>query len=206
MIISLPLPFWGCSEDEEGKVSGGSGYTDLVASPADWDGTKRAAITYQLLVYSFADGDGDGYGDLQGVIDHLDYIDAMGASAIWLSPIHPSSSYHGYDVLDYTAVADEFGDDSTLQDLIDKAHAKGIKIYLDYVLNHSASKHPWFLDAAASEDSEYRDYYIFSDDPQADIAAGNIAMIAMEGSSGYDSGQWFSLSSTVEQRLRFDLD
>lgn len=188
---------------EEGSESS---YTALSASPATFDGDKKAAITYQLLVYSFADSDGDGYGDIQGIIDHLDYLDEIGATALWLSPIHPSSSYHGYDVLDYSAVNEEFGDDDNLQELIDKAHAKDIKIYLDYVLNHSASKHPWFLDAAASEDSEYRDYYIFSDDPEADIAAGNIAMIATEGSSGYDSGQWFAASSTVEQRLRFDLD
>ncbi len=171
-------------------------WTDVVAAPETWDGEKRAAITYQALVYSFADSNGDDIGDLAGVTSKLDYLDKMGVSAIWLSPIHPSSSYHGYDVLDYTAVNEDFGTDSDLQTLINEAASRDIKIYLDYVLNHSASAHPWFLDAVANgEDSEYWDFYAFSKDPEADIKAGNIAQITTEGSSGYDSGQWFSCDS-----------
>ena len=162
----------------------------------------EGGITYQLLVYSFADGiKNDKVGDIQGIIDHLDYIEALGASAIWLSPIHPCSSYHGYDVTTYNLAAghigyDEvnatFGNDGDLYLLIQAAHKKGIKIYLDYVLNHTSSQHPWFLNAKQSATATYRDYYIFSDTPQADIAAGKIPMIAKEGSSGYDSGQWYA--------------
>ena len=155
--------------------------------------TGEGGITYQLLIYSFADGwKNDRYGDLQGIIDHLDYIEALGATAIWLSPIHPCSSYHGYDVTDYAAVNARFGNDGDLYLLLDAAHKKGIKIYLDYVLNHSSSQHPWFLDAKKSASSTYRDYYIFSDNPASDIAAGKIPMIAKEGSNGYDSGQWYA--------------
>ena len=81
-------------------------YTHLdVYKRQAWDNRKRADISYQLLVYSFADGNGDKVGDLPGLTRRLDYIDALGASAVWLSPIHPAASYHGYDVLDYEAVS-----------------------------------------------------------------------------------------------------
>lgn len=181
---------------------------EVVAEPDAWDDRKRADISYQLLVYSFADGDGDKVGDLQGLIRKLDYIDALGVSAVWLSPIHPAASYHGYDVLDYAAVNPDFGTDADLQAFINAAHARGIRVYLDYVLNHTAKDHPWFRSAIASEDSPYRDYYVFSEDPQADIAAGRIAQIATEGASGYDSGQWFSTDtgSGASGRFKFVLD
>ena len=163
----------------------------VVAGPDGWDGVKRGDITYQILVYSFADSDGDGIGDINGIREKLDYIDGLGASAIWLSPIHPSSSYHGYDVTDYSSVNPEFGTEEDFASLVEAAHARGIKVYMDYVLNHSASAHPWFQDATVSPDSPYRDFYSFSQDPQADIAAGRIPQIASEGAAGYDPGQWF---------------
>lgn len=180
----------------------------LVAEPDAWDNQKRADISYQLLVYSFADGNGDKKGDLKGLTERLDYIDALGASAVWLSPIHPSASYHGYDVLDYEAVNPDFGTDADLKAFIDAAHARGIKVYLDYVLNHSAKDHPWFKSACASQESPYRDYFIFSKDPQADIAAGRIDQIATEGAAGYDSGQWFSsdTGAGATGRFKFVLD
>lgn len=185
-----------------------AGSEAVVAEPDAWDNVKRADISYQVLVYSFADGDGDSTGDLQGIVDKLDYFDQMGVSALWLSPIHPSSSYHGYDVLDYEAVNPDFGTESDLKALIDAAHARGIKIYLDYVLNHTGKEHPWFRDAVSSEQSPYRNYYIFSEDPQGDIAAGRIDQIATEGAAGYDAGQWFSTDSNTgaSGRFRFELD
>ena len=116
-----------------------AGSEEVVAEPDAWDNVKRADISYQALVYSFADGDGDTKGDLKGLTGRLDYLDALGVSAIWLSPIHPSASYHGYDVLDYEAVNPTFGTEADLKALIDAAHARGMKIYLDYVLNHLLS-------------------------------------------------------------------
>lgn len=179
------------SQDFEGE--------QVVAQPDAWDNRKRADISYQLLVYSFADGNGDKVGDLPGLTRRLDYIDALGASAVWLSPIHPAASYHGYDVLDYEAVNPAFGTDADLRAFIDAAHARGIRVYLDYVLNHTGKDHPWFKSAAASEGSPYRDRYIFSEDPQADIAAGRIDQIATEGAAGYDAGQWFSTDTANVQ-------
>lgn len=180
----------------------------VVAQPDAWDNQKRADISYQLLVYSFADGNGDTKGDLKGLTRRLDYIDALGASAVWLSPIHPTASYHGYDVLDYEAVNPDFGTDADLQAFIEAAHARGIKVYLDYVLNHSGKDHPWFKAACSSEQSPYRSYYIFSKNPQADIAAGRIDQIASEGGSGYDAGQWFSTNTDAGAvgRFKFVLD
>lgn len=185
-----------------------AGSEPVVAEPDPWDGVKRADISYQVLVYSFADGDGDTKGDLKGLTERLDYLDEMGVSAVWLSPIHPSSSYHGYDVLDYEAVNPTFGTDADLQAFIDAAHARGIRVYLDYVLNHTGKEHPWFRDAVSSEQSPYRDYYVFSKDPQGDIAAGRIDQIATEGAAGYDAGQWFSTDSNAGAtgRFRFELD
>lgn len=185
-----------------------AGSEAVVAEPDPWDGVKRADISYQVLVYSFADGDGDTKGDLKGLTERLDYLDEMGVSAVWLSPIHPSSSYHGYDVLDYEAVNPTFGTDADLQAFIDAAHARGIRVYLDYVLNHTGKEHPWFRDAISSEQNPYRDYYIFSKDPQGDIAAGRIDQIATEGAAGYDAGQWFSTDSNAGAtgRFRFELD
>lgn len=173
-------------------------WTVTAASPADWDGEKRADISYQLLVYSFADGDGDGYGDINGLISKLDYINSLGVKAIWLSPIHPSPSYHGYDVTDYTKVNPKFGTEGDFDRLVTEAHSRGIKVYLDYVLNHTSVEHPWFQAAKSSADNEYRNYYIFSQDPEADIKAGNIDMISSEGTKGYNSGEWYSTTASED--------
>ena len=173
-----------------------------------WDGKKNADITYQALIYSFADSNGDRIGDLNGLKSRLDYLDRLGISAIWLSPVHPSSSYHGYDVLDYSSVNSAFGTENDLKDFIDAAHSHDIKVYLDYVLNHTSSSHPWFNEAKSSPDSPYRDFYIFSRTPQQDIASGLIPQIATEGASGYDSGQWFpsDIGAGTKGRMRFVLD
>lgn len=174
-------------------------WVTLTATPDEWDNQKRADISYQLLVYSFADSDGDGCGDLNGVTSKLDYLQQMGVSAIWLSPIHPAMSYHGYDVTDYTAVNPQYGTMADFERLVSEAHQRNIKVYLDYVMNHTGKDHPWFVSAKASPDSEYRDYYVFSQDPATDIAAGNIAMIATEGAAGYNAGEWFSTTSADDE-------
>lgn len=155
-------------------------------------GEKKSDITYQLLVYSFADSDGDGIGDFNGITRNLDYIDRLGATAIWLSPIHPSASYHGYDVKDYSSVNPLYGTEQDFKNLVSAARSKNIKIYLDYVLNHSSKEHPWFKEAVASETNPYKDYYVLSGDPQADIAAGKIPSIATEGTGGYQASQWYT--------------
>ena len=176
----------------------------LTPVPAAFDGKKRAGTIYQLLVYSFADSNGDGIGDFNGITSKLDYLDDMGVSALWLSPIHPAMSYHGYDVKDYYSVNPEYGTEEDFKNLLAKAKAKGIDIYLDYVLNHAGKDHPWFQSAKASESSPYRDYFVFSTNPAADISAGRLAMFPK---NGYDSGQWFSCvsGSASSMKVKFTL-
>lgn len=201
----LSMFFFSCHENEIEPNEGGDTPKpeELVAD----NGTS--GITYQLLVYSFCDSNGDGVGDFNGITSKLDYLQQMGVNALWLSPIHPASSYHGYDVLDYSDVNPEYGTMADFQNLINKAHEKKIKIYIDYVLNHTSKNHLWFLDAISSESSEYRDYFIFSKNPQADIKAGKIPMISSEGGNGYDSGQWFSAVSSTggsSMKVKFTLE
>ncbi len=137
----------------------------LSAQTGQW-WREASGPAYQVLVYSFADSNGDGWGDLRGLTDRLDYLNDgksggsdLGVSALWLSPIHPSSSYHGYDVLDYKAVSPRFGTMADFERLVAEAHARGIRIILDMVFNHTGSEHPWFLDARRSAASPYASWY-----------------------------------------------
>ncbi|MDE6779272.1 MAG: alpha-amylase [Alistipes sp.] len=180
--------------------------TLVEAEPDEWDGVRRGETVYQLLVYSFADSDGDGVGDFRGIIDKMDYIDRMGAAAIWLSPIHPADSYHGYDVTDYTAVNPLYGTMADFEALVAEAHRRGIKVYLDYVINHTGKGHPWYVDAYSSTESEHRDWYIFSQNPDADVAAGKFPMI----NPGKVEGSWVNVpvtsGGTETRRYKFTLD
>lgn len=167
---------------------------------------KDADITYQINVYSFADSDGDGWGDLKGITEHLDYLDALGATSLWLSPIQDCSSYHGYDVLDYSAVNPKLGTEADLKELIEKARDKNIDIYLDYVLNHSG-RGDWFQSAISSADSPYRSYYVLSANPTADVSAGRIDNYA--GATNPGMGTWHLASGGslgYKGRLHFKLD
>lgn len=125
---------------------------------------------YQLQVYAFHDSDGDGLGDFKGIALKVDYLVYLGIDAIWLSPIHPSPSYHHYDVTDYFGVDDAYVvDDFSFEDLLDVLHAHGIDVILDIVVNHSSVEHPFFIEAVNAYknnlESPYIDYYIFSDTP-----------------------------------------
>ena len=176
---------------------------DPIIDPVEYDG--GSGITYQLLVYSFCDSDGDGIGDFNGITSKLDYLREMGVRAIWLSPIHKATSYHGYDVEDYDSVNPEYGTEADFRRLLQTARSKGIKIYIDYVLNHTSKEHPWFLDAKSSEDSQYRDRYIFSKDPSADAKAGKVPMME---TGGYNAGEWTSCSTSGSgpQRIKFSVE
>ena len=176
----------------------GSNWAALVPAPASFDGTKRSNTAYQLLVYSFADSDGDGIGDFKGIQSKLDYLDGLGITALWLSPAHPTSSYHAYDVNDYYSLNPLYavGDKTTakaeqdFQELLAAAHAKGIAIYMDYVLNHSGKNNAWFKEAVADPSSKYRDYYFFSANPSADYR--NFPMLK---GTAYNSGEWKQVTS-----------
>ena len=122
------------------------------------------ATIYQVYVRSFADSDGDGYGDLPGVTARLDYLAWLGVDAIWLSPTMPSPDQDwGYDVQDYVSVHPDLGNLGDLDQLIAGAGARGIRVLLDLVPNHTSAQHAWFLDARSSVSSVHRDWYVWSD-------------------------------------------
>ncbi|MBN1201893.1 MAG: DUF3459 domain-containing protein [Anaerolineae bacterium] len=124
----------------------------------------KHGVIYQIYPRSFMDSSGDGIGDLQGVIDRLDYLEQLGIDAIWLSPIFPSPmADFGYDVSDYCDIHPLFGDLETFDRLLADAHARQIKIVLDYVPNHSSDQHPWFFESRASRDNPKADWYIWRD-------------------------------------------
>ena len=120
-------------------------------------------ICYLLFIPSFADSNGDGIGDLPGIISRLDYLRDLGVDSIWLTPIHPSPSYHKYDTTDYYSVAPEYGTLEDLHRLVKEAHQRNIKVLLDLVLNHCSWQHPFFLNAASSMNSKYRNWFVWEE-------------------------------------------
>jgi oligo-1,6-glucosidase len=134
--------------------------TDAPDDPRWW----HTATVYQIYPRSFADSNGDGIGDLRGIIDHLDYLGGLGIGAIWLSPIYRSPmADNGYDISGYQEIAPEFGTLEDFDALVEAARTRGIGIILDLVVNHTSDAHPWFLAAAQSRHGPYRDFYIWRD-------------------------------------------
>jgi alpha-glucosidase len=133
----------------------------------------RSGVIYQIYVRSFADTDGDGSGDLPGVIEHLDHLAWLGVDAIWLSPVHPSPDADwGYDVSDYTDVDPELGDLGVFDRLVAGAAERGIRVILDFVPNHTSDRHPWFVEARADRSAPRRDWYVWAD-PRPDGSPPN---------------------------------
>ena len=124
----------------------------------------QKAVFYQIYPRSFADSNGDGIGDLRGIVDRLDYLQDLGVDAIWLSPHYPSPLCDcGYDVADYTRVAPEYGTLADFQCLLDGLHQRDMRLILDLVLNHTSDQHPWFLESRSSRDNPKRDWYIWKE-------------------------------------------
>ena len=130
------------------------------------------AVGYQIYPRSFMDSNNDGIGDLPGIISKLDYLKDLGINLIWLCPIYKSPmDDNGYDVSDFFDIAKEYGTMDDAKTLIKEAHARGIHVIMDLVLNHTSDEHPWFVEARKSKDNPYRDFYIWQD-PKYD-ADGN---------------------------------
>ena len=124
----------------------------------------QKGIVYQIYPRSFQDSNGDGVGDLPGITQRLDYLRWLGVTAIWISPIYPSPmADFGYDVSDYTDIHPLFGTLADMDVLLKEAHARDIKVMLDYVPNHSSDQHPWFLESRSSRDSSKRHWYYWRD-------------------------------------------
>lgn len=133
----------------------------------------QTAVVYQIYPRSFQDSDGDGIGDLRGIINRIDYLKLLGITAIWLSPVYKSpNDDNGYDISDYQDIMDEFGTMDDMEELIAKANEGGIKIIMDLVVNHTSDEHKWFIEAKKSRDNEYRDYYVWRDPVNGDVPNG----------------------------------
>lgn len=143
----------------------------------------QRGIIYQIYPRSFQDSNGDGIGDLPGVTSRLGYLQQLGVDALWLSPIFPSPmADFGYDVADYTGIDPIFGTLADFDRLLQEAHARGLKLILDYVPNHTSSRHPWFLASRASRDNPQRDWYIWRD-PAPDGGPPNNWLAVFGGSA-----------------------
>lgn len=147
-LISIAIGFLGCfnlSKDNKHKNYEGRTF-------------------YEIFVRSFNDSDGDGIGDINGITEKLDYLEELGINGVWLMPINKATSYHGYDVEDYYKIEEDYGTMEDLEKFIEEAHKRDIKVIMDLVLNHTSVENPWFKSAKEGSESEYRDYYIWSDD------------------------------------------
>lgn len=162
----------------------------------------ETGVVYQVYVRSFADSDGDGCGDLRGLVSHLDHFSWLGVDALWLSPItvSPNADW-GYDVADYCDVQPEYGSLGDLDDLVEQAGRRGIKIVLDLVPNHTSAKHAWFEEATRSRDSEKRNWYVWADS-KPDGSQPNNWVSSFGGpawTEDAESGQWYLHNFLPEQ-------
>ena len=121
----------------------------------------KESVVYQIYPRSFMDSNGDGIGDLQGIVSKLDYLMTLGVDVIWLCPVFRSpNDDNGYDISDYREIMAEFGTLADWRELLDGLHARGMKLIMDLVVNHTSDEHAWFAESRKSPDNPYRDYYI----------------------------------------------
>ena len=149
--------------------------TTIPYTTPDW---FENAVIYEIFVRSFRDSDGDGVGDLLGVTESLDYIESIGANTLWLMPIYPSPSQHGYDVMDFFDINPDYGDIEDLQTLVEEAHARDLRVILDFVPSHLSNQNPLFADAYSNPESELSDWFVWTNDNHTLYAsfAGNEQM------------------------------
>ncbi|MEE1107105.1 alpha,alpha-phosphotrehalase [Macrococcoides canis] len=161
----------------------------------DW----RKSVVYQIYPKSFNDTTGNGHGDINGIIEKLDYLKHLGIDYIWLTPVYRSPmNDNGYDISDYYEINPEFGTKEDFRRLLDEAHARGIKIMSDIVINHTSTHHNWFVESRKSKDNPYRDYYIWKD------GSGDNPPTNWESKFGGNAWQYDELSGQYYLRL-FDV-
>ena len=120
----------------------------------------KEAVAYQIYPRSFNDSDGDGIGDIPGIVEKIDYLDELGIDVVWLCPVYESpNADNGYDIADYRAIMDEFGDMADWERLVEELHDRDIKLVMDLVVNHTSDEHAWFVESRTSVDNDYREYY-----------------------------------------------
>ncbi len=143
-----------------------TGEPTLVGAPepaAPTASPPRSPVFYEIFVRSFYDSDGDGIGDFNGITQKLDYVQALGVNGIWLMPIFPSPTYHGYDTTDFYSVNPQYGSMEDFKNFLNEAHKRGLRVIIDLPLNHTSDQHPWFKEAK-KPDSPYRNWYIWKEE------------------------------------------
>lgn len=170
LCLTVIFALFGCNEKNEQSSSDGDPYNYKEVTHVD----DNNRVFYEIFVRSFSDSNGDGIGDLRGVINKLDYLndgnddthDDLGITGIWLMPINPSPTYHKYDVTDYYAIDPEYGTMADFEELARECKRRGIKLIIDLVLNHTSSQHPWFIESKGANmygtSSKYKDWYVYS--------------------------------------------
>ncbi len=154
----------------------------------------QTAVFYQVYPRSFADGNGDGIGDLHGIIKKFDYLVDLGIDAIWLSPHYPSPQFDcGYDIADYTDINPEYGDLETFKVFLNGAHDRGLRVILDLVLNHTSYQHPWFIESRSRRNGPKRDWYIWRDGKLSGLPPNNWSAAFDDSAWTYDptTDQWY---------------
>jgi len=152
-----------------GKAKGPAPSAAAVVIPADADAAKpdswwRHAVLYEIYPRSFQDSNGDGIGDINGITSRLDYLKDLGVDAIWITPMYPSPGVdYGYDISDYTAIDPEYGTMEDFDHMVAEAKARGIRVIMDYVINHTSDQNAWFKESRSSKDNPKRDWYIWHD-------------------------------------------
>lgn len=157
-------------------VVSNKGNNDVYVRQSVAEGWEENSVGYQVFIASFADSDGDGMGDLRGVIENLGYLDDLGVDTLWLTPFQQSNSYHGYDIMDYFTVDPRFGTIDDYRELLFKAHQRGMKVLMDFVLNHTSPSNPWFVKSqnlvkekielpdGTKKEIDYRNFYTWQNE------------------------------------------
>ena len=178
------------------------------------EGWEQNSVGYQVFIASFADSDGDGMGDLRGVINNLDYLEELGVDTLWLTPFQHSNSYHGYDIMDYFTVDPRFGTLDDYRELLYKAHQKGMKVLMDFVLNHTSPSNPWFVKSQSLEKEtivlpggkekviDYRNFYTWQNEDYVQSLTDPVAKAQwFKDSNGY---YFYSSFGSSMPELNFD--
>ncbi|WP_148575222.1 alpha-glucosidase [Nocardioides caldifontis] len=156
------------------------------SSRPTYDPWWKAAVVYQVYPRSFADSDGDGVGDLRGVIEHLDHIAGLGCDVVWLSPVYRSpQDDNGYDISDYQDIDPTFGTLADLDELVDQLHRRGMRLVMDLVVNHTSDEHPWFVESRADRTNPKADWYVWRDPRPGTVG----------GTPGAEPNNWGSVFS-----------
>jgi oligo-1,6-glucosidase len=161
----------------------------------------KTAVVYQIYPRSFADSDGDGIGDLPGIIGRLDYLHRLGVDVLWLSPVYPSpQDDNGYDISDYQNIEPVFGTLADFDTFVEQAHARGMRIVMDLVVNHTSDEHPWFVESRSSKDNPKRDWYWWRP-PRAGMTAGQPGAEPTNWASFFSGPTWDLDPATGEYYL-----